>query len=69
MSLFVWKQMSIFIKKFISHILGSFTSQDPGKKKVAHWADFIEEILTKEDKTYRGMSRVNKTHKNGQAPT
>lgn len=61
--------MSILIKKFIRHILGSFTSQDPGKKKVAHWTDFIEDILMKEDKTYRGMGRVNKTHKNGETPT
>lgn len=43
------KHFSTLIKDFIRHVLGSFASHDPGKERVAHSADLIEDILMKED--------------------
>lgn len=39
--------MPILAKKIIRPTLGSFTSQDPGKTKVVHLKDLIEDILMK----------------------
>lgn len=58
--------MPTLTKEFIGYV---FTSQDPGKKKVAHSADFIEGILMKGEMACRDTLRVKKTHRDGETAT